>query len=199
MYTNQRRAIESFIVAKNNQATIPVTGVLSDSTTGNVNLADGQIGLVSLSSFGSVVPNAFVDATPTIAEAPVLGIFQGNENSANVAGAQAAATYPLWARPYEASSPINGNNEVRVTKQAWRANSHNTWVVGNAGAGAVNVANNTEYKLTVGFSGVRTDLLYTTQESSALTASIVTPDFTTLGYSTAQSKDWILTKLAYDN
>lgn len=198
MISTNIRANESFIVAKVGQTAIPTSGTLNNTSTTNVNLADGQIGVVSDSIWGTVAMNAFVDATPTIAEAPVLAIYQGNGNSA--AMATATATYPLWVRPYERTNAIDGRGEVRVTEQAWRVPTHSTTVVGDthAAAGAVNVLSDTEYELAIAFRGRRVEEMYGSEQAASLRASIVTPNFTTLGYTTQQARSYILHNLAWN-
>jgi len=197
---SQKRGVETFVVAKAGQSAMPVTGTLVDSANGNVNLADGQLGIVSLSPYGTVAMNSFTDATPTLTEAPVIAIYQGTENSANVVGS--SATYPLWVRPFEKTQDIDGRNtQIIVTKQDFVVGSHNVWLLGNAEAatsGKINVANNTEYRLNIGFRSRRYDELMATQVQSAnLTISKTTPDFTSYG-SDALKRDWIVTNFGYE-
>lgn len=199
---SQKRGVETFVVARASQTLMPTTGTLVDSTTGNVNLQNGQLGIVSVSSFGTVALNSFVDATPSFQEAPVIAIYQGTQYSQNVVGS--SATYPLWVRPFEKTQDISGrNNNVIVTKQAFRLGSHNIWVLGNvAGAanGTINVADETEYRLNVGFRSRRYDELMATQVQSAnLTISKTTPDFTGLSYANDDLKrDWIVANFGYE-
>ena len=87
MLSTNKRATESFLVARQGQTALPSSGTLNNTSTTNVNLANGQLGFVSDSIFGSVAMNAFVDASPTITEAPIIAIYQGNENSASMATA----------------------------------------------------------------------------------------------------------------
>ena len=196
-----KRATESFVVAKQGQSTMPTSGTLNDSSTGNVNLSDGQLGLVAKSSFGSVAPNAFMDATPTIAENPVVAIFQGTSASSNVAGS--TATYPLWVRPYEKTQDIDfKNSKVLVTKQAFRGAKHSAWVVGaisSATSGGINVLDTTEYRLHVSYRGRRFDEMLNTQNMVAgMTVSKITPDFTNLASTYPLPVDWIVTYMGYE-
>lgn len=197
MSTSNKRPVESFVVAKVGQTTVPSSGTLSNSSTKAVNLADGQLGFVSSSVYGTVAMNAFTDATPTVAEAPVISIVNGTASSANPA---APTTYPLWNRPFETSTPIDGRGTVRVTKQAFREPEHSVWVIGNtvASAGAINVIESTLYQIAIGFRGHRVDEMYGNQNASYLRAKVETPDFSALGMDTAEATDYILTYLGWD-
>lgn len=198
MVSTNVRANETFLVNKAAQTTMPTSGNIVSGV--NIALADGQLGTFSDSIWGSVALNVSTDATPTIAEAPVLAIYQGNENSANMAAAIANSTYPLWARPYERSNPIDGRGDVHVTKQAYRAPSHSVWVLGNTvgETDAVNVLDNTEYTSTITFRGRRTEEMYGREQAAALRSSVTTPNFTDLAYTDAEATSWILNHIAWD-
>lgn len=197
---SQKRGVETFVVNRATQTLMPSGGTtLSNSSTGNVNLNNGQLGIVSMSPYGTVALNTFVDDTPTFAEAPVIAIYQGTEYSQNVVGS--TATYPLWVRPFEKTQDIDGrNNNIIVTKQAYAAGSHNTWVVGNisgATTGAINVLNETEYRLNVGFRSRRYDEMMATQVQTAnLTVGVTTPDWA-VGFADDLKRDYIVTNLGY--
>jgi len=198
---SNKRGVEKFIVAKSSSTTVPVTGTLSNSTTGNVNLADGQIGIVAASSFGTVALNSFMDATPTLAENAVIRIVQGTPYSSNVNGS--TANYPLWVRSLETSHNIDGrNNNILVTKQDFRLAAHNAWVVGvptAATSGDINVLDETEYRLSIGFRSRRYDeMMATSVLANTLTISKVTPNFTDLAATYPLPIDWIVTQFGYE-
>lgn len=188
--------LESFVVAKA-VTTMPSTGTLNNTTTGAVNLADGQLGLVSTSPLGTVALNSFVDATPTIDEAPVVALFQGTSASANPQ--TAAFTYPLWVRPYEQTANLDGRGQIVVTKQLYAEPTHSIWAIGKptGTTGEVNVLNDTEYALTIGFRGHYIEEMYSSEEAAWLRASVVTPNFTSTP-SITLPVDWILTYLAWN-
>lgn len=198
MISTNKRPIESFLVTKPLISSIPSSGTLVNASTNVVNLSDGQIGLVSDSSYGTVAPNSFVDATPTITEAPIIRLYQGNENSASPN--TATATYPLWVRPYEMSAPIDGRNRVVVTKQPYRLPSHSTWILGNTSgqANAINVLDNTTYQVQLALRGYRVESQYSFQQAASVFGQVTTPDFTSLGTSTTLAIDYITTYLAYN-
>jgi hypothetical protein len=183
------RRVENFLVAKQGQTAIPTSGNLYTPGT----LADGQLAVVSSSMFGSVGMNVYTDATPTITEAPVIVIAQGNANSTT--SQTATATYPLWVRPYEVSKEIDGRREVRVTKQSYRAPAFSTWYMT-----APNVLSNTAYMMEIAFKGRRQEEMYSLQEQSSLNVGFTTPDFSSTGLNlnTAQARGWILNTVAYN-
>lgn len=199
-FNNSPRAQENFVVAKVGQTTIPNSGTLSNTSTGAVNLADGQLGFVADSIWGSVAMNAFTDATPTILESPVLAIYQGNENSSNPGAAQQVATYPLWARPFERTHAIDGRNPVQVTKQAFREPAHSVWVTGKPAGDAaeINVLDLTEYELSIAFRGRRVEEMYGREQAASFQASVTTPDFTALGKTEAEGRSWLLHNLGWN-
>lgn len=192
--TTNMRANENHIVAKQSATTMPTSGSIVGNDMG---LDDGQLGVVSDSIWGSVALNTFTDATPTVAEAPVIAIYQGNGNSANIAAG--TATYPLWVRPYERTAGIDGRGKVYVTKQVFREPSHSTWVVGGAEGDAdeINVLDLTDYQLTVAFRGRRVEEMYGREQAAATEANVTTPDFTTLGKTEAEGRSWLVHNLGW--
>lgn len=197
MINSNKRRLESFVVAKVGQTTIPTSGTYYNSATGAVSLNNGQIGMISDSVWGTVAPNVFVDATPTVAEAPVIRILNGTATSANPA---APVTYPLANRPFRSTSPIDFRGNVTVTKQAYREPEHCVWVIGNtiASAGAVNVSDETLYQISIGFRGRRITEAFSLEQSAYLRPSYTSKNYTALGLSDALAVDDILTNLAWE-
>lgn len=201
MNQHVKRATESFIVAKQGASTIPVTGTISNSSTGNVNLTEGQLGFISQSSFGTVALNSFMGATPTITESPKIAIYQGTSASANINGA--TATYPLFVRPFEKTNDLDGvNSKIFVTKQIFRLAANNIWTLGtisSTATGEINVLDETEYRMYITFNSRNMDEMNNgVYQNGGLRVSITTPDFTTLGTSAVLARDWIVTKLGYE-
>lgn len=183
------RRVENFLVAKQGQTAIPTSGNLYTPGT----LADGQLAVISASMFGSTAMNVYTDATPTITEAPVIQIAQGNSTSTT--SQTATATHPLWVRPYELSKPIDGRRAVQVTKQSYRAPAFSTWYLTEP-----NVLSNTSYMMEIAFKGRRIEEMYSLQEAASLNVGFDTPDFSSTGLSldTAEAQSWILNTVAYN-
>lgn len=201
MYYRQgnKRAVESFVVAKTSQAFYNTSGSgnnLTNPSTGAVRLADGQLGIFSVSPYGTVAMNVATDTTPTFAEAPVIAFFQGTSGSANPALQQYA--YPLYNRPYAKSHDINGNNQVLVTKQTYQHSTSSVWVIGNA-AGEVDEIgtpqDGTEYTLKIGYKGRRFDELFNPHGTLTYSPSYTTPNYTALG--TAEPLDHLIQNLCW--
>lgn len=196
-YSN-KRPVESFLVALAAQTSMPTSGTISDSSTIDVNLSNGQLGIVSAGIGGSVAMNTFLGATPTMAQAPEIRILQGTPYSANTS--TYTATHPLTIRPFEQSSLISGAGPVKVTKQGYVAPEHDVWAIGNTvgETDAINILDETEYEISIGFRGRRIQELYSREEAAYLRAKVTTPNFTDLGYTDAESTSWILNKLGYE-
>lgn len=194
--SSNKRPVENFIIGKQGFTALVTSGNLND-TDGDVLLADGELGIVADSIYGNVAMNAFCDTTPTVAEAPVIAIYQGNENSS--AMATATSTYPLAVRPYERTNPIDGRGRLTITKQVARTPAHSTWIVGDAtgSAGEINVLDETEYTLTTMFRGRRIEEFYSEQSAASLITSFTTPNFTDLGKTEAEGRSYIVHNLVY--
>lgn len=197
MNVQNKHALENFIVAKVAQTTMPTSGTISNTSTGAVNLADGRIGLASDSIYGSVAMHTFLGATPTIDNAPVMAIYQGNAYSANPGGA--TPTYPLSIRSYERTAGIDGRGLVTVTKQAFREARHDIWAVGGvpAGTSVITPLDETEYRMRVAYRGYRTEEMYSSEEAVSTRVSVTTPDFTNTPAITLPL-DWLVTYLGWN-
>lgn len=198
MFRNvQRRPVETFLVGSADSALTNVAnpGEHINLSTGAANVADGQLGLMCTSPMGSVGINVLTDATPTIAEAPVVKIVQGNANSANPAAA--TATYPLAVRAFEQSQDINSAYSLHVTKQLAVTPTHSTWVIGGdpGGTDVITALDNTTYEMTIVFKGRVMDEFYSPEAANYFTPEFTTPNYTALG--TAEPVDHMIQNLCY--
>jgi len=195
--TSNKRANETFIVAKTSQAWYNTSGggnLINNVSTGAVRLADGQIGLFSATSFGSVGINVSTDATPVVAEAPVVYLAQGTPYSASPSTPSAA--YPLWNVAFIKSGNIDGRNPVFITKQASSTDLHSTWIIGSTvAANAITALDNTEYQMRIAFRGRRADEMYSNEGTNHITPSYVTPNYTLLA--TADPVDHLIQNMAW--
>jgi hypothetical protein len=202
---NNKRAVETFLVAAAGQTALPnADTALVNASTGAVNLNNGQLGFFAAYPLdaGSGVRslNTALNHTTTydtIANAPWVQIFQGNENSADPSSA--SANYPLWVRPYEASSVIKGSNNLTVTKKEPVAPTTSTWAIGQpagTGSGEITALDNTEYSISIAYRGRRMDEFYHPEGTNHFSPSFVTPNYTALG--TAQPVDHLIQNLAWE-
>jgi len=199
---NNKRANETFLVAGVSTTTVPNLGTaLVNSSTGAVNLSDGQIGFFAAYPMdgGSILNlNTALNHTTTystVANAPWIQIFQGTEDSANPGAS--TKKYPLFPRPYEASNVIKGTNNLSVTKQAPVSPTTSTWVMGSAQGNhnSITALDNTEYGIAIAYRGRMMDELYSPEASNHITHYYTTPNYTAL--STAQPTDHLLQNLAW--
>ncbi len=195
---SNKRANETFIVAKTSQALYNTSGsgnLINNVSTGAVRLADGQVGLFSATALGTVGLNVATDATPTFGEAPVVYLAQGTQWSASPSTPSAA--YPLWNEPFIKSGNIDGRNPVLITKQTPSVGTHSVWVIGSTVTGrTITALDNTEYQLRVGFRGLRDDTWYAPESTNFITAGYTTPNYTALA--TQDPVDHLIQNVCWD-
>lgn len=195
------RPKSNYLVANASDNLVAATTAMTNTSTGAVNLNDGQIGIFQAYPMdGTAGVATFMTAldhtsTPTIDNAPWIQIFQGTADSANPS--LSSNYFPLSARPYETSEVLKHTDSITATYQAAVTPQHSIWQVGAvSGGGMVNAADNTVYSLTIAYRGRIADELNSPEATAAFFPSTETPDFTTLG--TAEPRDYLLQKLAYD-
>jgi hypothetical protein len=197
-FGSNKRAVETFLVSLPLQTTMPTTGTLVNTTLGSINLNNGQLGIVNPGYVGTTLKNNFVDATPTLAEAAAIQLYQGTAQSATMSSAKPKS--PLAVRPYEASPIINGKSRsIRFTKQAFVLGNHQINQIGDVDASANRIiaADNTTYQVHIKYTGVRAQELFCSN-GAALRAYYTSPNFTVLGYTAVQSRSAIVTSLAVE-
>jgi hypothetical protein len=197
---DNKRPIEQILVVKSGAVSAVQSGgeALTDSTTGLVDLAEGEIRILSSKGYGTVASNIAIAPAAGVTAAPEIFIVRGNENASNPF---AQEKYPLTTRPYEQTESIDGNNKMIYTYKAAARPTFDTWVVGNTvgQTNAINVADETEYALRVAFFGRDMDEAYGgAHKPPAYTASYVSKDYTTLGHTAAEATDDIIQNLVYD-
>lgn len=204
---NNKRPVETFLVATGNQALYNTAGSgnhINNTSTGAVRLSSGMLGFFSASTLGSVAMNVATDATPTVLEAPVIYIAQGTADSASPANS--TALYPLVSRPYERTGDISRYSKIIATKQAYRTPTNTIWVVGDTGAlatGGISADDETEYGLTIAYKGRIMDEMFSGTDSVRFFApAYTTPNYTTLGTTNPedhmiQNLMWVVNRNSY--
>jgi hypothetical protein len=181
-----KRPVEFFLVGSGNQAlsnTANAGTLINDVTTGNVRLANGQLGVVDASGFGTLNINTFLTAGNTRANAPVIQLVQGTADSANPTNS--SLVNPLSSRPFEASMPLNGANGIVATKMPFQSDRHSTWVVGKPAAatsGKIVAVANTKYGIKLAYSSHIHDEMYGTESKSGYSSTFTSPNYVTAGY-----------------
>lgn len=194
---DNKRPIEQIFVAKAGATTAHSSGVaLSDSSTGQVNLVEGQIAVLSHGGYGTRASNTTIAAADTVTAAPEIYIVQGTKAASDPTFTERS---PLPTKPYEKSEPIVGNSKIIYTYKAAKRPTFDTWQIGTTvgNAGAINVADETTYALKISFFGRQFDEVYSGTHPISMTPSYTSKDYTNLGYSTVESVDDIVQNLAY--
>lgn len=189
---DNKRPIEQIFVAKTGVTTAHAGGeALVDSSTGIVDLVDGEIKVLSYGGYGTTASNKTIAAGNTVVNAPEVYIVQGNSGT--------VLPYPLETKPYEKSEPIVGNNKIIYTYKAAKRPTYDTVIIGDTvgNAGAINVADETVYSLKVAFYGKDFNEAYSAAGVTSITPSYTSKDYTALAYTAIQATDDIIQNLAY--
>lgn len=189
---NNKRPVETFLV-RSASATANLEGgdgtSLVSTTTGGIE--NGEIWMVNaITNTGFALSGGFT--TP-------FYLAQGTSASADPATAYRTATYPLHEPAFISSQVLHSGLSVTATKRDYLAPTNSVWVVGDTGAvatGAINVADETEYALTVAYRGRITDQMYSSEATAFYVPSYVTPNYTDLG--TTNALDHLVQHLMWD-
>jgi len=183
-----KRNQEKYLVADGTQA-LPTGGsAFINATTGVVNVANEQIGVID------AVTRLFLSPGDTFADSPVIKIVQGTANSAAPFAQQ---TGPLPLRAYEESAPIDGSKIVDWTGISYAAPTNSAYLIGDLDGqtGEIPAIEETRYKLTVGFRGKRTDMT-NGRNLASIDADFTTENFTSLGIGTeVRQRDYLVQNL----
>ncbi len=161
---------------------LQTTGSLTDDSTGAVNLGEKEIGLINMSTAASdntgakVALNTFLNtggggfATSSF---PQIKLVQGTENSAN----PPVDNRPGIKRAYESSATIQADEKVWMNIKSAKAGSYSIVGVDN-----INVSDEAEYRLRIGFFGKYHDIMYSggTTSTPVYTPYYVSPDYSAL-------------------
>ena len=161
---------------------LQTTGSLTDDSTGAVNLGVKEIGIINMSTAASdntgakVALNTFLNtggggfATSSF---PQIKLVQGTENSAN----PPVDNRPGIKRAYESSATIQADEKVWMNIKSAKAGSYSIVGVDN-----INVSDEAEYRLRIGFFGKYHDIMYSggTTSTPVYTPYYVSPDYSAL-------------------
>lgn len=192
---NSKRAVETIIVASGNQDLINNVGaggalpgggtrvaattdlpLMSAVNAGQVNLANGQLGIFSGGDKGVRPNNMAVLTTDTFPLAPEVYIAQGTATSQT----PGLGSYPLTNnRPYEATSTVLGRNHVIFTGRVAALPSSTTWNIGETTA--INTEDLVEYRIKAAYHGEMQDYNNSQHGYDSTTINYRTPDYTALG------------------
>lgn len=192
MATTNKVRVEKILVAKGNVG-LPAGGTaLINTTTGAVALADGQLAVVDLSGNGSNAKYTSLSAGDTVVDSPVIALYQGTADSANPS---LITSIPLPNRPFEKSQDIEGRKVTFYRGKAYEAPMVSASLIGGPGSQAVTPLDLTVFALTIAYHGRRTDIINGRNEPASF-PEFTTPDYTSLGLNTTDSRDHLLSNLA---
>jgi hypothetical protein len=182
---NNKRGVESFVVAKRGTTIYaPVTNThLTDSVTGSVVLADGQLGVFGAS--GALREKSLI-AADTAVTANSIAIYQGTDQDT-------VLPYPLWTRPYEKTQEIIANSNIYATKQVYTAGTNSTWVIKNIAALSA-----TTFGMNIGFRGRAAQEFFSAQEGAYLNIEYITPVYTSAQLLTTAPVTEIINNVTYE-
>ena len=171
-----------FTFLLNREGDLQTTGSLTDDSTGAVNLGEKEIGLINMSTAASdntnakVALNTFLD-TGSVGFAtssfPAIKLVQGTENSAN----PPVDNRPGIKRAYESSATIQADEKVWVNIKSAKAGSYSIVALAD-----INVSDEAEYRLRIGFFGKYHDIMYSggTTSTPVYSPYYVSPDYSAL-------------------
>lgn len=199
---DNKRPIEQILVGKigaQDSALGQAGGeTLTDSTTGLVDLNEGEILVLSSGGWGSVANNTAIAPADTKVDSPEIYLVRGNKDAKS---ATSTNPYPLDARRYEKTSAINAAGSILYNYKAAARPTFDTWVIGDAvgSAGAINILDEYEYAFKISFFGRDIDESHAgAQKPDAYTPRYISKDYTTLGHTAAEATDDIIQNLVFD-
>ena len=166
----------------NREGDLKTTDSLTNDSTGVVDLVPKEIGLINMSTAASdnlgakVALNTFLD-TASLAFAtssfPAIKLVQGTQNSAN----PPVDNRPGVKRAYESSAVIQADEKVWVNIKSAKAASYSIVALSD-----INVSDETEYRLRIGFFGKYHDIMYSggTTSTPVYSPYYVSPDYSAL-------------------
>lgn len=185
---NSKRAVESILVADENQAL--AAGGQPILTSTGYNVANEQLAVFCNSYNGTLDNGEILNAGDTVQDAPVITIAQGTPFSSTLGS---SAIQGLPDVNILKSSPIDGRYVLSVKKQAYVAPRASAWTIGGAGSAAVVPLDNTVFGVKIAFNSARGDQAYSKHIRQAQTPTYLTPDYTALA--TVSPTDHLLQNL----
>lgn len=196
-FNNNKRAVESILVATANTALVNAVGsggslpgggtrasatanlpLMSAVNAGRVNLAAGQLGIFATGITGVRGNNNAILSTDTYGQAPQIQIAVGTSTSQT----PGRGSYPLVNNePYVASGTIDGRYPIILSGRVAEAPTFSMWRIGGniSTAGQINLLDNTEYTIRVAYHGQILDVENSRHAYSSNSYSFVTPSYST--------------------
>lgn len=210
-FGNNKRAVESILVASGDQGLVNMTAdaaalpgggtrsgasgdipLMSTVNTGFVNLNDGQLGVFCADHAGVRGMNVALLSTDTFATAPSIYIAQGTSTSQS----PGVGPYPLTNnRPYESTGVILGRNHIIASGRAAAYHTYSVWNVGKTVAIApLDLA---DYALNITYRGQALDTESLKDSYATDTVDFTTPDYTAFSATITNAKDHFIQNFVY--
>jgi len=173
---NQKRAVESILVADGNQALATGGQPIIDSA--GYNVANEQLAVFSQSSTGTLDKGEILTAGATVQDAPVIAIAQGTPFSGTLGSSAVQGVPDVNVLK---SNPIDGRYVLSVNKSAYVAPRASAWTLGGATTAAIVPLDNTVFGVNIAYRSHREDYLFSKHIVQAKTVTYNTPDYTALG------------------
>ncbi len=173
-----------FLVGKDDQVLVPSDNIVTSGSS--LNLADGQLGVLSTDHSGTVSFGKFIPAGTTSAQVASVKVVQGTPNSSQ--------TYKV--NPFKNNDPayveshkILADRILSVSTQKYEPGMYNMYRIKTVTG--VDTTDAT-YKMTLGFEGARKDITYG-YNRDVISATVTTPTV-----AATNTNDYVLQNLALD-
>lgn len=176
-----KRAVEQILLATGNQSVIADGATALVNSSGQCNLASGQLGVFSAGIEGTLADGISINTGDSVSDAPAIEIAVGLPN----ASLPGPGTYAgFYNKTHLKSHRIFGKMTKYWKGKAYVTPRLNAWVLGadDAATDAIGTPlDETTYSLRVTFKSRRHDEAYGVTTRDSIVASFTTPDYTTLG------------------
>ena len=210
-FNNNKRAVESILVAYANEpmvnevavgGALPGGGVrLADglplmnvTNPGRVNLLPGQLGVFAYGIEGSIQNNMAIAANTSAVQTPQVQVVVGTPTSQT----PGRSIQPMVNNePYVSSGQIDGRYPIIASVKSAELHTYSIVRVGDevGNAGEINILDTTEYSVRVAYRGQVLDTENSMHAYASSSYTYVTPDYTTLG--TAEPLDHFVQNMVH--
>lgn len=182
MKSNKYQApVDVWLVGKDDQE-IPPSGDMVGSGTA-LNLADGQLGVISTDHEGTVAYGRFIPAGTTGVQVDSIKVVQGTPNSSATYRANAFSNND---KAYVQSHKLLAGKILSVATKKYEVDAYNMFRIKTL----TSVAVDTTYKATLNFGGARKDITYN------FNGDVVSATVTTPTVAPTNINDYVLQELA---
>lgn len=173
-----------FLVGKDDQVLVPSDNIVTAGSS--LNLADGQLGVLSTDHSGTVSFGKFIPAGTTSAQVASVKVVQGTPNSSQTYKVNPFANND---KAYVESHKILADRILSVSTQTYEPGMYNMYRIKTVTG--IDTTDAT-YKMTLNFEGARKDITYG-YNRDVISATVTTP-----ATAATNTNDYVLQNLALD-